>query len=102
MRTAANILSSSPAMQIRYLDTMQNMAKSSNSKVIFMPGPSNPGDSGLTKVADEAGEGPNQYGLDPSAAGAGAGEGSSTGQNPFDPSSDPFQQTMNARVVEDI
>jgi hypothetical protein len=33
MRAAANILSSAPAMQIRYLDTMQNMAKTANSKV---------------------------------------------------------------------
>lgn len=38
MRKAADILSSKAAMQIRYLDAMMNMAKSSNSKVIFMPG----------------------------------------------------------------
>lgn len=37
MRKAADILESKAAMQIRYLDAMQNMAKSSNSKVIFMP-----------------------------------------------------------------
>lgn len=37
MRQAADILASKPAMQIRYLDAMQNMAKSANSKVIFMP-----------------------------------------------------------------
>ncbi|ODV62598.1 slipin family protein ASCRUDRAFT_74949 [Ascoidea rubescens DSM 1968] len=40
MRKAADILASKPAMQIRYLDAMQNMAKSANSKVIFMPGAS--------------------------------------------------------------
>ena len=40
MRQAADILSSAPAMQIRYLDAMQAMAKSANSKVIFMPGSS--------------------------------------------------------------
>ncbi|WYZ37178.1 hypothetical protein EsH8_II_000684 [Colletotrichum jinshuiense] len=39
MRQAADILSSAPAMQIRYLEAMQAMAKSSNSKVIFLPGP---------------------------------------------------------------
>lgn len=39
MRQAADILSSAPAMQIRYLEAMQAMAKSANSKVIFMPGP---------------------------------------------------------------
>ncbi|KAH6684862.1 SPFH domain/Band 7 family protein [Plectosphaerella plurivora] len=40
MRQAADILSSAPAMQIRYLEAMQAMAKSANSKVIFLPGPS--------------------------------------------------------------
>lgn len=45
MRQAADILSSAPAMQIRYLEAMQAMAKSSNSKVIFMPGSSNFQDS---------------------------------------------------------
>ncbi|OAA63203.1 stomatin family protein [Cordyceps fumosorosea ARSEF 2679] len=40
MRQAADILSSAPAMQIRYLEAMQAMAKSANSKVIFMPGAS--------------------------------------------------------------
>ncbi|KAH8727972.1 hypothetical protein GQ44DRAFT_81756 [Phaeosphaeriaceae sp. PMI808] len=35
MRQAADILSSAPAMQIRYLEAMQSMAKSANSKIIF-------------------------------------------------------------------
>ncbi|ODQ63255.1 hypothetical protein NADFUDRAFT_29090 [Nadsonia fulvescens var. elongata DSM 6958] len=37
MRKAADILESKAAMQIRYLDAMQAMAKTSGSKVIFMP-----------------------------------------------------------------
>lgn len=37
MRQAADILASKAAMQIRYLDAMQNMARSSGAKVIFMP-----------------------------------------------------------------
>lgn len=37
MRKAADILASKPAMQIRYLDALQNVAKFSNSRVIFMP-----------------------------------------------------------------
>lgn len=37
MRKAADILASKPAMQIRYLDALQNMAKSGSTKVIFMP-----------------------------------------------------------------
>ncbi|ODQ77939.1 hypothetical protein BABINDRAFT_40462 [Babjeviella inositovora NRRL Y-12698] len=37
MRKAADILASKAAMQIRYLDAMQQMAKTANSKVIFTP-----------------------------------------------------------------
>ncbi|KAF8253919.1 stomatin family protein-like protein [Wilcoxina mikolae CBS 423.85] len=37
MRQAADILSSAPAMQIRQLEAYQAMAKSANSKVIFVP-----------------------------------------------------------------
>ncbi|KAF2158034.1 membrane protease subunit, stomatin/prohibitin like protein [Myriangium duriaei CBS 260.36] len=47
MRQAADILSSAPAMQIRYLEAMQAMAKSGNSKIIFMPGP----DRNLNNIA---------------------------------------------------
>lgn len=48
MRQAADILASKPAMQIRYLDAMQSMAKSAGSKVIFMPSSSDIG-----KAADQ-------------------------------------------------
>lgn len=74
MRQAADILSSAPAMQIRYLEAMQSMAKTTGSKVIFMPGPVNAGDYGLPRVADE---------------------GESSTQR-----TDPMQQTINARVFE--
>ncbi|CAN3365227.1 hypothetical protein DICA3_E22584 [Diutina catenulata] len=37
MRKAADILASKAAMQIRYLDAMQSMAKNAGSRVIFMP-----------------------------------------------------------------
>jgi regulator of protease activity HflC (stomatin/prohibitin superfamily) len=37
MRQAADILASKPAMQIRQLEALQVMAKSANSKVIFVP-----------------------------------------------------------------
>lgn len=37
MREAADILNSPAAIQIRYLETMQQMSKTSGSKVIFMP-----------------------------------------------------------------
>lgn len=41
MRKAADILASDAAMQIRYLDTLTSLAKSNNTKVIFMPLESN-------------------------------------------------------------
>ena len=37
MRQAADILASPAAMQIRQLEALQSMAKSSQSKVIFVP-----------------------------------------------------------------
>ncbi|KAF3917477.1 Podocin [Orbilia brochopaga] len=41
MRQAADILSSNAAMQIRYLEAMQQIAKTAGSKVVFLPGASN-------------------------------------------------------------
>ncbi|KAJ3362683.1 hypothetical protein GGF32_005705 [Allomyces javanicus] len=37
MRKASDILSTQAAMQIRYLETLQTMAKSGNTKIVFMP-----------------------------------------------------------------
>lgn len=52
MRQAADILSSAPAMQIRYLEAMQHMAKSAHSKVIFLPAANAPmTDSAAFKAA---------------------------------------------------
>ena len=93
MRQAADILSSAPAMQIRYLEAMQQMAKSSGSKVIFMPGPA----GSLTTAQMSKVEG---------SATGGNGEGSSgEGKNPFAQDhevSNQFQQVMNSRVMESI
>ncbi|GFF63431.1 putative band 7 family protein R614 [Aspergillus lentulus] len=84
MRQAADILSSAPAMQIRYLEAMQAMAKTANSKVIFLPAVNQTVQQQLA-AADNAGEGPSKYG-------AGL-----PGQ-----ADDGFQRAINARVVEDI
>ncbi|EEP82454.1 conserved hypothetical protein [Uncinocarpus reesii 1704] len=87
MRAAADILSSAPAMQIRYLETMQQMAKSSNSKVIFLPAPNQT----MSQLQDSLNQADN------------AGEGPSRHSNPFDvDTNDGFQQAMNARVIENI
>jgi hypothetical protein len=68
-------------MQIRYLEAMQAMAKTANSKVIFLPAMNQSVQQQLA-AADNAGEGPSRY-----------------GGNQAD---DGFQRAMNARVVEDI
>jgi len=90
MRQAADILSSAPAMQIRYLEAMQAMAKSANSKVIFLPGVSQNVQAQLAQ-AEAAGEGPSSY-------------GSSSKQNQAysNHPDDSFQSAMNARVIESI
>ncbi|KAK7533102.1 stomatin family protein-like protein [Phyllosticta citribraziliensis] len=60
MRQAADILSSAPAMQIRYLEAMQAMAKSANSKVIFLPAMNQTVQQQMAH-ADSVGEGPSRY-----------------------------------------
>jgi erythrocyte band 7 integral membrane protein len=83
MRQAANILSSAPAMQIRYLEAMQAMAKSANSKVIFMPGPTDSGSLSLAKVLGDEGS-------------------SSQSSQPSHHQVDPVQHAVNAHVLEEM
>ena len=97
MRQAADILSSAPAMQIRYLEAMQAMAKTANSKVIFLPATNQTVQSmeAQMALADSTGEGPSRY--------RGQGQGSSKPGNAFNANTDDgFQQAMNARVIENI
>jgi len=91
MRQAADILSSAPAMQIRYLEAMQAMAKSANSKVIFLPGPaSNPtAIQEQMKMADTYGEGSKQY-----------ENGSKAGD--FGGADSGLQKAISASVVQNI
>lgn len=87
MRQAADILSSAPAMQIRYLEAMQAMAKTANSKVIFLPGSPNQAIAGM-QLADQTAEGPSNH---------------SAGKQLFDSTyNDEFQQAINARMTENI
>ncbi len=87
MRQAADILSSAPAMQIRYLEAMQAMAKTANSKVIFLPATNQtmPGSAAFSaalkdqEILDEQG-----------------------GSSSFGNHDSGFQQAMNARVIENI
>ncbi|KAK5171632.1 hypothetical protein LTR04_000335 [Oleoguttula sp. CCFEE 6159] len=97
MRQAADILSSAPAMQIRYLEAMQAMAKSASSKVIFLPGPAgplsaqNPTMQNAMAVADSVGEGPSRYAGNTSSAGYDFGSGA-----------EGMQGAINSRVIENI
>ncbi|KAI4599131.1 hypothetical protein KJ359_002089 [Pestalotiopsis sp. 9143b] len=93
MRQAADILSSAPAMQIRYLEAMQAMAKSANSKVIFLPAANQtmgPGSSAFNAALQQE----TQH----------FGEGSGGGDNAHDfgTNDSGFQRAMNARVIENI
>ncbi|KAI9771983.1 MAG: hypothetical protein M1839_002576 [Geoglossum umbratile] len=86
MRKAADILSSAPAMQIRYLEAMQAMAKSSNAKVIFLPAANQtiPTQLGQFTQPDN-------------------GEGPSTGPaNEYAHDDGSFQRAINAHVIENI
>jgi erythrocyte band 7 integral membrane protein len=86
MRQAADILSSAPAMQIRYLEAMQAMAKTANSKVIFLPSVNQTMPNSEELAKSDKFEGP----------------GSS--KNPFNEFGHDagFQQAINARVIENI
>jgi regulator of protease activity HflC (stomatin/prohibitin superfamily) len=94
MRQAADILSSAPAMQIRYLEAMQQMAKTANSKVIFLPAANQtmPGSAAFNAALADASHKAAAGGSDPfDEAGSGSG-GDPTG----------FQQAMTARIIENI
>ncbi|KAI9755996.1 MAG: 26S proteasome regulatory subunit rpn6 [Chaenotheca gracillima] len=85
MRQAADILSSAPAMQIRYLEAMQAMAKTANSKVIFLPAHNQTVGQQMA-LAENAGEGASSHGVS-----------SEFGGN--DPS---FQRALSAHVQEGV
>ncbi|KAM3414207.1 hypothetical protein BST61_g10865 [Cercospora zeina] len=94
MRQAADILSSAPAMQIRYLEAMQAMAKTANSKVIFLPAQNQTVQSQLAQ-ADAVGEGPSSY-RDYGTTNTHANS------NEFAGNTQGFQNAVNARVVENM
>lgn len=93
MRQAADILSSAPAMQIRYLEAMQAMAKTANSKVIFLPATNQTMPADLANLAQPQ---------NPGGESSGYNSKQNTG-NAFNiDTNDGFQQAMNARVIENI
>ena len=87
MRQAADILSSAPAMQIRQLEAYQAMAKSANSKVIFIP-------TNHTNLEN------HQFNTAAPPPSTNNGEGSSRGNNGgFDSS---YNQALNAHVAAEM
>ncbi|KAF3067319.1 hypothetical protein GL218_08700 [Daldinia childiae] len=83
MRQAADILSSAPAMQIRYLEAMQAMAKTANSKVIFLPA----ANQTMPNINNAMAQAAKQYEI---------GESSGTQDD------DGFSQAVNAHIIENI
>lgn len=93
MRQAADILSSAPAMQIRYLEAMQAMAKTSNSKVIFLPAANQTMSNmeGLSQVA--SGKQPLEGEQE---------QGAPSSMTEFGTNDPGFQQAINSRIIENI
>ena len=87
MRQAADILSSAPAMQIRYLEAMQAMAKTANSKVIFLPANNQTMASQLQAVAE---------------SGQGSSDQTQGHDFSFGDSNGGLSTATNARMVENI
>ncbi|CAO2654258.1 Nn.00g109910.m01.CDS01 [Neocucurbitaria sp. VM-36] len=97
MRQAADILSSAPAMQIRYLEAMQAMAKSANSKVIFLPAQNQTVQSALAQ-ADAVGEGPSSHG----ANGNNSLGVQSDAAREYGGNNHGFQSAINSHVIENM
>lgn len=95
MRQAADILSSAPAMQIRYLEAMQAMAKSANSKVIFLPAANQTMSAvGSGMLSTNAGKQP--FDEDKGETGQSSHVADFSGNDPS------FQHALNARIIENI
>ncbi|KAI9846659.1 MAG: hypothetical protein M1837_003714 [Sclerophora amabilis] len=90
MRQAADILSSAPAMQIRYLEAMQAMAKTANSKVIFLPATNQTVQQQMSN-ADAVGEGPSSHGAQNPGV-----------QREYGGADEGFQRAINAHVMENV
>lgn len=83
-------------MQIRYLEAMQSMAKTANSKVIFLPAQNQTVQSALAQ-ADAYGEGPSSHNTGDNALGVQSDAAREYGGN-----SHGFQSAINSRVIENM
>jgi len=80
-------------MQIRYLEAMQAMAKSANSKVIFLPAQNQTVQTQMA-IADAVGEGPSTY--------QGGGENGYSDKHEFGMNAQGMQSAINAGMVQHI
>lgn len=87
MRQAADILSSAPAMQIRYLEAMQSMAKTANSKVIFLPATNQTVQSQMAEMATGAGP-------------SGSNTAALAASEEYGISNPGFQSAINSNIIE--
>lgn len=94
MRQAADILSSAPAMQIRYLEAMQAMAKSANSKVIFLPATNQTVQENMATIAAQGDD------VGPSTAYKPSSPFQSSAEREYGGGNSGFQQAINAHVIE--
>lgn len=85
-------------MQIRYLETMQAMAKSANSKVIFLPAMNQTVQDAMAS-ANAAGEGPSKYGI---TSGNESNEGSNSAAVEYGHGNPGFQSAINSHVIENM
>ena len=83
-------------MQIRYLEAMQAMAKSANSKVIFLPAQNQTVQTQMA-IADAVGEGPSKY-----HGGGGGGEKGFSDGHDFGMNAQGMQSAINAGMVQHI
>lgn len=86
MRKAADILNSPAAMQIRYLEAQQQIAKTAGSKVIFLPGQAS---------------GPSQYGGD-KTYGGGEGKRPQRSELEDDDMDTTLQKVVNSEVLSSM
>jgi len=89
MRQAADILSSAPAMQIRYLEAMQAMAKSANSKVIFLPATNATVQSEMANMVSKGDSTPHNNPFQGSSA-----------ENEYGGGNAGFQSAINSQIIE--
>lgn len=88
-------------MQIRYLEAMQAMAKTANSKVIFLPAQNQTVQSALAQ-ADSVGEGPSSYQPNSKNTPGNSMGVQSSAEHEYGGGNHGFQSAINSHVIENM